>query len=360
MQKSYSIIGIMSGTSTDGIDIAFTRLILHEAQNNWDYEILHTHTYPYPDGLANALKNAKTCSGLELKELDNETGHYIADCVIDFLKKFSISSSTVDAIASHGHTIFHQPNREITVQIGNGQVIASKTGIKVIANFREKDVLNGGQGAPLVPIGDKLLFAQLADTFLNLGGFANLTRIEGDEIRAFDICPCNLPLNQYARLIGYPYDHNGEIGRSIYLPNPGITAMLDGIPYYAQSAPKSLGTEWLEAEFFPKLDLDELTAQEKLRICYEHISGQIAQSINQMNSLKVFITGGGAKNKFLIDLIKEKTTAEIILPEPAVVDFKEAIVFALLGALHLEQKPNCLATVTGAKMDVCGGQLYLP
>jgi anhydro-N-acetylmuramic acid kinase len=360
MQKSYSLIGIMSGTSTDGIDIAWTKLSLPENGESWDYEILHTHTYPYTDELANDLKNAKSFSGLELKELDIATGAYMARCINEFISTYAIQPGQIDAIASHGHTIFHQPQHRITVQIGNGQLIASHTGIPVITNFREKDVLNGGQGAPLVPVGDKLLFGNVADTFLNLGGFANLTRITTDSIIAFDICPCNLPLNQYARLIGYPYDHNGELGRAAYLPNPGITTMLDGLPYYAQHPPKSLGTEWLEEEFLPKLDLDELTAQEKLRICYEHIAGQIAKSLRDLNSSKVLVTGGGAKNKFLVDLIREKSQAEIVIPEAALIDFKEALVFALLGALFLEGKPNCLSSVTGASKDVCGGVLYQP
>jgi anhydro-N-acetylmuramic acid kinase len=360
MQKSYAIIGIMSGTSTDGIDVAYVNLVRHTEKETWDFELLHTHTYPFRDELANDLKNAKSFSGLELKELDLELGDYFADCVLDFLKRFSINQSAVNAIASHGHTIFHQPSRGITVQIGNGQLIATKTGIRVINNFREKDVLNGGQGAPLVPIGDKLLFANHADTFLNLGGFANLTKIDTHSIIAYDICPCNLPLNQYARLIGYPYDHNGELGRAIYLPNPGITATLDAIPYYSAPFPKSLGTEWLEAEFFPIIDIDELTAQEKLRICYEHISGQIARALVELKSAKVLITGGGAKNKFLVDLIREKSKAEIIIPSPELVDFKESLVFAFLGALYLEGLPNCLSMVTGAKKDVSGGQMFHP
>jgi anhydro-N-acetylmuramic acid kinase len=357
---TYSIIGLMSGTSMDGLDIAHVLFENEKASGNWRFELKHAKTYAYTDLLVSQLKYAKELSGYQLKVLDNEIGRFIGEQVNAFLHEFSIEKSCIDAVSSHGHTIFHQPDEGITMQIGNGQLIATLTGIPTLSNFREKDVAYGGQGAPLVPVGDLQLFSQYADSFLNLGGFANVTVIKGTECIAFDISPCNLLLNLYASLIGYPYDYNGNIGRSIHYRNSGMVELLNGLDYYNQSYPKSLGAEWLEEEFIPKLDIDELTAQEKLKICYDHISDQIAKALNQLNSQKVFVTGGGAKNTYLIELIKEKSNVEIVIPSLDIIDFKESIVFAFLGLLYFEKQPNCLKSVTGARENVIGGVKFMP
>lgn len=350
----------MSGTSTDGLDIAHVTFSYDDKNQIWTHQLVNAEMYTYPDEFAKKLNSAKELNGLLLKKLDNELGNFISQSVNEFLSKFKIDKNEIDAIASHGHTIFHQPKEKLTLQIGNGQIIASTTGIKTINNFREKDVLYGGQGAPLVPIGDLKLFSVFADAFLNLGGFANISALKNEKIVAFDICPCNLPLNLYASLVGYPYDRNGELGRSISYNNTGLVETLNSIPFYKKTWPKSLGAEWFENEFVPLLDIDELTAQEKLRVCYDHISDQISNSIISLGVKKILATGGGAKNKFLIDLIKEKSKVEIIVPNKQIIDFKEAIIFALLGALFLVNEPNCLKEVTGASENVVGGVLYKP
>jgi len=357
---SYSIIGVMSGTSTDGLDIAHVTFSYDDNNQIWAHQLVNTKMYSYPDEFAKKLSAAKELNGLALKKLDNELGRFIGKSVNNFILESHTAKNEIDAIASHGHTVFHQPNEKLTLQIGNGQIIATTTGIKTINNFREKDVLYGGQGAPLVPIGDMKLFSVFADAFLNLGGFANISAIKNEKIVAFDICPCNLPLNLYASLVGYPYDRNGELGRSISYKNTGLVEILNNIPFYKKTWPKSLGAEWFENEFIPLLDIDELTAQEKLKVCYDHISEQISNSIISLGAKKVLATGGGAKNKFLIDLIKEKSQVEISVPEQQIIDFKEAIIFALLGALFLSEQPNCLKDVTGASENVIGGVLYKP
>ena len=357
---SYHIIGVMSGTSTDGLDIAFVLFEFDENKKLWTHNLLHSKMYDYPTDLSQKLKHAKEINGLSLKRLDNELGRFIGETINQFINEQKIDRSTIDAIASHGHTIFHLPNEKLTLQIGNGQFIASTTKIRTITNFREKDVVYGGQGAPLVPIGDLLLFASYAQSFLNLGGFANITHISGNQILAYDICPCNLPLNKYATLIGYPYDHNGELGKSISYHNEGLVKTLNNLPFYAKSHPKSLGAEWFENNFSPLLDIDELTAQEKLKICYDHISEQISLNINKLGAKDVLITGGGAKNKYLIECIQAKTSVNIIIPDTLVIDFKEAIVFGFLGALHLANQPNCLREVTGAYQDSISGNVYYP
>jgi len=358
--KSYTVIGIMSGTSTDGLDIACVHFEKNDTTNDRSHQLLSAETFEYPDDLAEKLKQAKSYSALDLKKLDIELGAFIGETINKFIHLKQINKSIIDAIASHGHTVFHQPENQLTVQIGNGQVIATKTDITTITNFREKDVIAGGQGAPLVPIGDLMLYRDMADSFLNLGGFANITSIKENNIIAFDICPCNLPLNLYASLIGYPYDKNGELGRSVRQNNTGLVEMLNSLHFYAKKWPKSLGAEWFENEFAPLLEIDEVTAQEKLRVCYEHISYQIAKSLLDIDSKRVMVTGGGAKNKFLIEQIKSKCYTEIVIPDQLIIDFKEAIVFGLLGVLKLENVPNCLKSVTGASKDVVGGTIFNP
>lgn len=348
----------MSGTSMDGLDIACIELFENES-NRWEYSIIAANTVPLPEAIKKELAQSKTLSGYELTLLDITFGNFIGNSVNSFLLENKLIKSSIDAIASHGHTVFHQPEKQVTLQIGNGEAIAKVTGINTISNFREKDVMHGGQGAPLVPIGDKLLFNDLADSFLNLGGFANITSIKGNQISAFDISPCNLVLNHFSNQLGFTYDKNGQLGREEKHQNEKLLNQLNTLSYYVKKAPKSLGTEWLEKEFIPIFDNISENSSQKLRIAYEHISDQIAQVINQLNVSKTLVTGGGAKNTFLIELIQQKIKSQLIIPDETLIDYKEAIVFAFLGNLFLEGLPNCLSSVTGASKDVCGGTMYL-
>jgi len=342
----------------DGLDIACIELFENES-NRWEYSIIAASTVPLPEAIEKELAQSKTLSGYELTLLDITFGNFIGNSVNSFLLENKLLKSSIDAIASHGHTVFHQPEKQLTLQIGNGTAIASITGINTICNFREKDVLNGGQGAPLVPIGDKFLFNDLADSFLNLGGFANITSLKENQISAFDISPCNLILNHFSNQLGFTYDENGHLGREEKYQNEKLLNQLNALSYYAKKAPKSLGTEWLEKELIPIFDNVSENSNQKLRIAYEHISDQIAQVINQLNVSKTLVTGGGAKNAFLIELIQQKIKSSLIIPDETLIDYKEAIVFAFLGTLFLEGLPNCLSSVTGASKDVCGGTMYL-
>ncbi len=356
----YKVIGIMSGTSLDGLDVVLSEFI--EKDSRFSFELLAAETFDFPKDLRKTLNNARDLSGFDLCLLDLELGNFIGSCVVDFLEKHNISAQEVTCIASHGHTIFHQPEKRITHQIGNGQEIARITKIETINNFREKDVLFGGQGAPLVPVGDRDLFHQKyeADAFLNLGGFANITQITNTGIQAFDIGPCNLVLNRYARLLGYSFDRGGELGRIAKLKHPYLVDSLNALPYFKQLPPKSLGAEWLDDTFYKLLDIDELSAQDKLGICYEVISDQIAHVLTSRKVKSVLCTGGGAKNNYLIESIQAKCQAKILLPDEIIIDFKEALVFAYLGVLFMQEKPNCLQEVTSASESVTGGVLYRP
>lgn len=353
--KSYSIIGLMSGTSMDGLDVSYCTFLL-SPENQWTYKIHHAKTFQYSDEILQLLGRSKELSALELFLLDQQLGDYFAEKVNSFIKEFKIDKNAIDAIASHGHTVYHQPSNKITVQIGCGRTISNRTELNVINDFRKQDVLHGGQGAPLVPIGDKLLFSRESESFLNIGGFSNITMINNEVISAFDICPGNLPLNYVARKLGFDFDENGTIARSGTV-DVELLSKLNSLSFYSHQGPKSLGTEWLDEEFMPLID-GSYDNKNLMATLVEHLSIQISRVLNTKSINSVFITGGGAKNSFLIERLNYYFKGKTHIPDQVLVDFKESIVFGLLGALYLENQPNCLSSVTGASEDVKGGTMY--
>jgi anhydro-N-acetylmuramic acid kinase len=352
----HTIIGVMSGTSMDGIDIVCATYEFTENEH-CTHVIQHSKTYKYSTSLLEKLKISTQLPPSELLILDKILGIYYSERIINFINEFEIEPSKIDAIASHGHTIFHQPEKGYTYQIGCGETIAFKTGIKVINDFRQKDIVAGGQGAPLVPIGDKLLYSSLADAFLNIGGFCNIS-IPSDSTIAFDISPGNLPLNKTAAEFNKTYDNKGLIARSGSIDKVVLNE-LNEINYYSAPPPKSLGTEWIKANF-NSIASKIKTPQDRMRTLVEHIAEQISRTCIQNSIKSLYITGGGAYNDFLIERIKEKSKVQIVIPDAVEIEFKEAIIFGLLGALFLEGKPNTLSSVTGASRDVMGGVLHLP
>lgn len=352
--SSFRILGLMSGTSLDGLDVADLLLTKDDAQN-WQYEILHAKTLNYPPTLLKRLSNAVNESALEITQLSHDLGLFFGRMVNEFLNENGIEKAKIDAISSHGHTVFHQPKNGITLQIGNGPELAIATGIKTVCDFRVRDVLLGGNGAPLVPVGDQLLFSSEADSFLNLGGFSNISFSKNDAICAFDICPVNIVLNKLSEQVGKSYDENGLLGRegtidAVMLDN------LNRLSFYQQSYPKSLGVEWVRDFIEPiiKNDVKAITTY------YEHIAIQISNVLNVNGLNSVFITGGGAKNRYLIERIKQYYSGKIIIPNDLMVDFKEAVIFALLGALRLSNEINVWGAVTGAKKDSISGVIHNP
>jgi anhydro-N-acetylmuramic acid kinase len=349
------IIGLMSGTSLDGLDVAHVQFI--NFGNQKEFKLLNYKTFHYESEFINELQSAPNLSIVELLKLDKKIGKEFAQCVNEFINEFQIERKNIDAIASHGQTILHQPANGFTLQIGCGSTIAFHTQLPVINDFRTMDVVAGGQGAPLVPVGDFDLFSSEADSFLNLGGFANISLKNNGKIVAFDICPANLPFNELVKNIGLNYDKDGEIARK-GLVNNDLLIKLNELGYYSKSAPKSLGTEWLVKYFYPILNSYNLTIEDKLATVSEHLAHQIANVISKNNLRKVLATGGGVKNSFLIERIQSLTENALQFPEESVSDFKEAIIFAYLGALFLWDKPNCVSSVTGAKTNVIGGCLH--
>lgn len=352
MMQNYISIGVMSGTSVDGLDIAACRFTFGKT---WTYEVLKAVTLPYPPKWITRLSSAAEGSALELAQLNVDFGKFIGKHVARFCEDLD---GKPDVVSSHGHTVFHQPHNQLTLQIGNGANIAAKTGIPTVCDFRSLDVALAGQGAPLVPIGDELLFGDY-DFCLNLGGIANVSYRSESGRRAFDICPANMALNHFTRELGYEYDLDGNLGRSGKVHDE-LLSLLNANGYYQQKEPKSFGREQFESEYLPLISSFQLSTPDILRTLYEHISEQLTIATEQFPKGRMLITGGGAHNVFLIDLFSEKTKHKIIVPSAQLIDFKEAVIFAFLGVLRLRGEVNVLQSVTGSKHDHSGGCIYLP
>ena len=344
----YKVIGLMSGTSLDGLDIAYCH---YQIQNNkWSYTIIKAETLPYSESWVEKLVSVESSSSYELARADKEFGEFLAASVNDFIARHSLE---VDIICSHGQTIFHRPEINLTTQIGDINVLAAKTGILTIGDFRRLDLALGGQGAPLVPIGDRHLFGHYAQC-LNLGGFSNISFERDNERIAYDVCPVNIVLNALARREGMPYDRDGEMARSGEI-NKDLLSRLNDLDFYKIKEKKSLGKEWVLENVMPLLDEYDLKTSSLLATFSEHVADQLAKNI----SGEVLVTGGGAYNKFLISRLRAKTSSQIHIPEKTIIDYKEAMIFGFLGVLRLRNEVNALASVTGASRDSCTGLIAL-
>ena len=349
MKNPTFCIGLMSGTSLDGLDICYVQF-----DDNQLFEILLAETIDYSSDWRTKLTEAFQYSAMDLCQLDVEFGYFLGEKVKEFIHKNKIEK--VDFVASHGQTIFHQPQKSFTLQIGSGAAIASRCQQRVVCDFRTQDVILGGQGAPLVPIGDELLFSQY-DACLNLGGFSNISMNRNGKRIAFDICPINIVLNHYAKQLGSEYDKNGEIAEQGNVNND-LVEKLNRIEFYQQAFPKSLGFEWVEKEFLTIVDKYDISIEDKLRSCVEHFVIQIKNTFTSYDINNVLITGGGVRNSFFINRLRELSTVEIIIPTDNLIDFKEALIFAFLGYRRVHNEINCLASVTGASKDHSSGIIY--
>jgi anhydro-N-acetylmuramic acid kinase len=346
----------MSGTSLDGLDVAYCEFERREQQ--WRYQIIYAETKKYDRKWKRKLSGAFKTKKKEREKLDVEYGKFIGKQVLKFTKKYKASA---DFIASHGHTIFHQPHKGITLQIGSGKEIASVCGMPVLFDFRAGDVALGGQGAPLVPLVDKILFSKY-DYCLNLGGFANISFNNKRNNRiAFDICPVNIVLNELANKLGKEFDKGGRIASKGRV-HRGLLEKLNALPFYSAVPPKSLGREWVENKFLPSLSLFKISTQDKLRTVVEHVAIQIAAAVDHSSTahFSLFITGGGAYNTFLIKRISFYTKIRIVLPDDKTIQFKEAMAFAFLAVLKMQGQINILKSVTGARRDSSGGKMVFP
>ncbi|MDR9457039.1 MAG: anhydro-N-acetylmuramic acid kinase [Salegentibacter sp.] len=350
-KANYKVLGVMSGTSLDGIDLVYVNF---DYKNEWSYKILRAETSPYPLNWQETLAAAINFSEESLEDLNLKYTRYLAGVISQFIEKHHITD--LDAICSHGHTIKHEPENRYTLQIGNLQQLAYLTGQKVVCDFRVQDVKLGGQGAPLVPIGDRLLFSDYKYC-LNLGGFANISTEENGERIAYDICAVNTVLNHYAKKLGKEFDEGGKLAAAGEL-NKKLLKELNQLPFYAQNPPKSLGMEWVSEEVFPVLEKYEDDIPAILHTCSVHIAQQIANVLDNDKNSNVLVTGGGAFNNFIIKELKAHSQCHFTIPSKEIIDFKEALIFGLLGVLKIRGEVNTLKTVTGAEKDHSAGVIF--
>lgn len=343
----------MSGTSLDGVDLAYCTF--QEEENSFKYQIGACETIPYTEKWHRRLQTLPGSTALDYAETHIEFGRLLGQLTFEFISKYKLD---VDFVASHGHTIFHNPTKHYTSQIGDGAALAVTCGVPVICDFRSSDVAAGGQGAPLVPIGDELLFAPF-DYCLNLGGFANISMNKYSRRIAFDISPVNIVLNYLASKKGKLYDKDGEMAASGMI-NQELLQTLNDLAYYRLVPPKSLGREWVEKEILPLFVHFNINQEDAARTFCEHVAIQIGRSVENDKSKKMLLTGGGTFNKYLLNCIAAHTSVQLIVPETEIINYKEALVFAFLGLLRMQGKPNCLSSVTGAVQNVTGGCIYLP
>lgn len=350
--QSYNVIGVMSGTSLDGIDLAHVQLSV--AQNRWSFRLLTCQTVPYENHWQERLKTASTLGLYALRQLDADYTDLLASTIRNFIAGHHIAN--LNAVCSHGHTVLHDPASGLTYQIGNMPHIATLIGQNVVCDFRVQDVALGGQGAPLVPIGDRLLFPD-ADYCLNLGGFSNVS-FEGAHGRiAFDISPVNTVLNHYANQIGLAFDPQGEVAKGGELV-PNLRDELNQLPYYAASHPKSLGFEFVRDTVLPLIDRHRANVPDVLHTFCHHIAQQTAKALGSKPG-KILVTGGGAYNAFLMQTLREALALKTFEQAPnALIEYKEALIFALLGVLKLRGESNVLHTVTGALHDHSSGEIF--
>lgn len=349
--RDFKVIGLMSGSSLDGVDIAYVNFS-HD-NKRWFFQIVEAGNVPYSSYWKEQLAEAFNKKPEDLKELDKEYGRYLGTITKRFIEKYELEPKL---IASHGHTIFHRPDEGFTLQIGDGQEIAKATGITTVNDFRSEDVMKGGQGAPLVPIGDRHLFADYP-ICLNIGGIANVSyEYEGKRI-AYDICIANQMLNYLANKLGYDYDNNGSFARQGKVNLDLLKAFNDN-SYYDKEAPKSLGREFFEKYQHQIIEESSLDVRDILATATEHIASQIVKSTDMLEKSKMLITGGGAKNNYLVERISELSKHEVVIPDTMIIDYKEALIFAFLGTLKMEGKINVLSSVTGATSDSSSGTVH--
>ena len=350
--KNYFVIGVMSGTSIDGVDLVYVNF---SYDVSWSFNIINSQTYKYDKEWKNILSNLLNKNIESIKKIDKNYTKILSNYILQFIKEFSIQK--IDFISSHGHTALHDPQNFMTYQIGNLPELSSYTGLKVICDFRDQDVKLGGQGAPLVPVGEKYIFPEY-HTLINLGGFANITKKSNNTLIAYDICPVNIVFNHLSNLRHLKYDDKGKIASSGKL-NIELFDCLQSLDYYKQVSPKSLGVEWVNKNIFPLINsFSEIPLEDLLNTFSKHFASQIANNIKITD--KTLITGGGAYNDYLIQNIMDLTESEIIIPSSEIIEYKEALIFGFLGVLKDLNINNCYSSVTGAMKDHSSGNIFIP
>ena len=350
--NQYHAIGIMSGSSLDGVDFCLASF----ERDAWSFQILEATTIPIPERIKNKLKRSDRLSGYDLIRLDIDYGDWIGRQ----LKSFAASDHLIEAVGFHGHTVFHEPVHKLSLQLGNGLVISSVSGLPVVDDFRTRDLLMGGQGAPLVPKGEIMLFPEYR-AWVNLGGIANITVKESDNVLAWDIAPCNQVFNFFAQKLNFPYDKDGALAKEGSLEKKWTDGLKD-LPYFKTKPPKSMSNQWINEHILKNPSIDPKDA---LHSFAELLAGEVAKSIclSASGNDKVLFTGGGTHNTYLMERIRnflKEQNIQIVTPSAEIIDFKEALIFAFLGLLRKLGIPNTMGMATGASKDTVSGTLHLP
>jgi anhydro-N-acetylmuramic acid kinase len=360
---TYKAIGLMSGSSLDGLDVVFAHFT--ETAGKWTYEVVVADCYPYTDQWRERLRGATALSARDYCLLDADYGHFLGQMVNRFSEEKNVALQA-DLIASHGHTTFHEPALRMTAQLGDGAALAAETGMAVISDLRAMDVALGGEGAPIVPVGESLLFPEYS-LFLNLGGIANISCHREASIGAFDVSMANAVLNALASKLGRPYDDNGEWARGGQL-NEELLLRLNALPYYQRPWPKSLANDFAPRSVLPLLEASGLSVQGQLRTYTEHLSRQVAAATGKLLGEgpvafpRMLVTGGGAFNGFLVERLAHHLAPlgiEVVVPGENVVMFKEALIMAMLGILRWRERATTLTATTGARRPSIGGALWM-
>ncbi len=362
----YRVIGLMSGSSLDGLDIVFAKL--EESKGEWNYLIEVSNCYDYNNEWKTVLGNAKNLDAYNYTLLHINYGKFLAQKINQFIEENNLHHQ-VQLISSHGHTVFHAPELNMTSQLGDGATIAALTGINVVSDLRNIDVALHGQGAPIVPLGEKLLFPDY-DFYLNIGGIANLSFKTEKKFVAFDVCAANSILNMLAKTIGQEFDEDGKSAAAGKI-NTSLLNTLNALDYYKHAFPKSLSNEFGLNVVHPVIQSQQIDAADALRTYVEHIAHQVLESVKALsgdeqgqylNNYKLLITGGGALNKFLVEILEKKLAAinvDVLLPEIEVINYKEGLIMALLGVLRWREENTVLASVTGALRNSIGGAVWI-
>lgn len=355
MESQYRVIGLMSGSSLDGIDVAYC--IFSNIDNVWTFNLAHTECIEWDEAIREELKQAIQLSGKDLWHLHTRLGRYFGEKINAFVARNGLNGQ-VDFIASHGHTVFHFPEQHFTTQIGDGAQMSAVTGLPTIVDFRSKDIALHGNGAPVVPIGEKYLF-RANKLFLNIGGIANVSYHNADRIIGFDVCCANQLLNYLASNIDKPFDEHGAIAASGTV-RQDLLMQLNVVPFFALPFPKSLDNGFSQTELIPIVDSYSYTVADKLATSCEHIAIQLNTSLQfvQDKTEPIFTTGGGAFNSYLLQRIEAVSNRKVAVPPADIVNYKEALVIAFMGVLRWRNEINVLRTVTGAKVNSVNGAIY--
>lgn len=362
MKESIKVLGLMSGSSCDGVDAAICNFSTENGAIK--YELLSKGSFQFPDELRDDLKIVASKSLPDLNAINSKFSNFLSSHISEF-----VDNKEINYIASHGHTVLHAPEDGYTLQLGNGALISAQTGIPTICDFRSQDISHGGQGAPLAPLADKILF-EGHDFYLNLGGIVNISHVSKDKIVGFDIAPCNQMLNALSNLKGLEYDAEGSIASTGILNKQLLETLLSN-DYLALPYPKSLDNSWVYDNYTAFVVNHKDSIENKLRTCVEFIAIAIKNDLIkiatkeniQLEGTKMFCTGGGAFNDFMISRISSHCNAagvSLTIPKQEIIEYKEAMLMALMGYLRVVRKPNCIASVTGAKKDCCAGVIYYP